>query len=296
MTVASQVACTETPHGPCLLRTGMASRVNAASQPKTTTAQATPVASARPRPWTRPAPQVTTSAAAMALAWGRLPSRSGPMIASTAGTQATATARAAGLACLEPSTRARLNRTRPVTPIPASHSHSVPRGRLSVRPVILASVTRMRQARPYLTASAVDTGAPASSEETATLPPTQTMAVAPVATPRSVLRLGAEVAALAAGGAGVTMAVGVAGAGAAGRATVTVAVGVTVAFGAAVAVGVAVTGLASGAASWRWLWMAAGFGGPTMGTTSDLLVPLTPRMGGSSMTKGRQSGRSGGPL
>src|SRR5690349_18490004 len=208
MTVASQVACTETPYGPCLLRTGMASRVNAASQPKTTTAQATPAASARPRPWTRPAPPVTTSAAAMALAWGRLPSRSGPMIASTAGTQATATPRTAGSACLEPSTRARLNRTRPVTAMPASHSHSVPRGRLSVRPMILASVTRMRQARPYLTASAVYTGAPASSEETATLPPTQTMAVAPVATPRSVPRLGAEmvgagVAALAAGGAGV---------------------------------------------------------------------------------------------
>src|SRR5690348_8036928 len=197
----------------------MASRVNAASQPKTTTAQATPVASARPRPCTRPAPQVTTSAAAMALAWGRLPSRNGPTIASTAGTQATATPRTAGSACLEPSTRARLNRTRPVTPIPASHSHSVPRGRLSVRPVILASVTRMRQARPYLTASAVYTGAPASSDETATLPPTQTMAVAPVATPRSVPRLGAGVV-----GAGVAGAVGVAvvgvAAGAAGRAAI----------------------------------------------------------------------------
>ena len=54
ITVASQVACTDTPHGPCRPSTGMASRVNAASQPKTATAQATPMASVRPSPWTRP--------------------------------------------------------------------------------------------------------------------------------------------------------------------------------------------------------------------------------------------------
>ena len=61
----------------------MASRVNAASQPKTTTAQATPVASVRPSPCTRPAPQVTTSAAATMLDRGRVPSSSGPITAST---------------------------------------------------------------------------------------------------------------------------------------------------------------------------------------------------------------------
>jgi GntR family transcriptional regulator/MocR family aminotransferase len=53
VTAAIQVACTDTPHGPCRVRTGMASRVNAASQPKTTTAQTTPRASVRPTPWTR---------------------------------------------------------------------------------------------------------------------------------------------------------------------------------------------------------------------------------------------------
>ena len=48
-----------------------------------------------------------------------------------------------------------------------------------------ASATRIRHAPPYRTASAVKTGAPASTEETATLPPTQTMAVAPAATPNA---------------------------------------------------------------------------------------------------------------
>jgi len=52
----------------------MASRVNAASQPKTATAQATPMASVRPSPCTRPAPHVTTSAAATAAVRGLVPS------------------------------------------------------------------------------------------------------------------------------------------------------------------------------------------------------------------------------
>src|SRR6185437_7439502 len=134
--------------------------------------------------------------------------------------------------------------------------HSVPRGRLSVRPVILASVTRIRQARPYLTASAVYTGAPASSEETATLPPTQTMAVAPAATPRSGPRRGAEVAALAAGGVAAL---------AAGGAAALAAGGVAASVTALVAAGVAVT----------------------------VAVPLAPFPGVSSMImKGLQSGRT----
>jgi len=161
----------------------MASRVNAASQPKTATAQATPMASVRPSPCTRPAPHVTTSASATAAVRGLVPSSSGPIRASTAGTQATATPRTAGSACRDPSTSARLNTTRPVTPMPDSHSHSAPHGRLSRRPVIPASATSSRQATPYRTASAVYTGAPASTEETATLPPTQTMAAEPAATP-----------------------------------------------------------------------------------------------------------------
>ena len=49
--------------------------------------------------------------------------------------------------------------------------------------MIRASATSSRQATPYRTASAVYTGAPASTEETATLPPTQTMAAEPAATP-----------------------------------------------------------------------------------------------------------------
>ena len=161
----------------------MASRVNAASQPKTATAQAAPTASVRPSPWTRPAPHVTTSAAATAAVRGLDPSSSGPIRASTAGTQATATPRTAGSACRAPSTSARLNTTRPVTPMPDSHSHSAPRGLVSRRPVSRASATSSRQARPYRTASAVQAGAPASTEETATLPPTQTMAAEPAAAP-----------------------------------------------------------------------------------------------------------------
>ena len=179
ITAASQVACTDTPHGPCRGRTGMASRVNAASQAKTTTAQATPMASVRPRPWTRAAPQVTTSAAATRPARGLEFSSSGPITASSEGTQATATPRTAGSACREPATSARLNSTRPITAIPASHSHSAPRGLTSRRPVSRARATRIRQAMAYRRASAVNTGAPASTPETATLPPTQIMAPAP---------------------------------------------------------------------------------------------------------------------
>ena len=192
ITVASQVACTDTPHGPCRPSTGMASRVNAASQPKTATAQATPMASVRPSPCTRPAPHVTTSAAATAAVRGRVPSSSGPISASTAGTQATATPRTAGSAWRDPWTSARLNTTRPVTPMPDSHSHSALRGLASRRPVSRASATRIRQATPYRTASAVYTGAPASTEETATLPPTQTMAAEPAATPAAAPQCGAE--------------------------------------------------------------------------------------------------------
>ena len=58
--------------------------------------------------------------------------------------------------------------------------------------MIRASATRIRQATPYRTASAVYTGAPASTEETATLPPTQTMAAEPAATPAAAPRCGAE--------------------------------------------------------------------------------------------------------
>jgi len=155
ITVASQVACTDTPHGPCRPSTGMASKVNAASQPKTATAQATPMASVRPNPWTRPAPAVTTRAAATAAVRGRVPSSKGPIRASTAGTQATATPRTAGSACRDPSTSARLNTTRPVTAMPDSHSHSVFRGHMIRRPVSRARATSSRQAAPYRTASAV---------------------------------------------------------------------------------------------------------------------------------------------
>src|SRR5438067_8093531 len=149
------------------------------------------MASVRPNPWTRPAPAVTTRAAATAAVRGRVPSSSGPTSASTAGTQATATPSTAGSACRDPSTSARLNTTRPVTPMPDSHSHSVLRGLWMGRPVTRASATRIRQAMPYLIASAVYTGAPASTEETATLPPTQTMAAEPAATPMPAPRCGA---------------------------------------------------------------------------------------------------------
>jgi|HubBroStandDraft_6_1064221.scaffolds.fasta_scaffold182237_2 hypothetical protein len=183
MTAAIQVACTETPHGPCRVRTGMASRVNPASQPKTTTAQTMPRASVRPTPWTRAAPPVTTRAAATRYGRGREPSSSGPITASSEGTLATATPSTAGSARVDPSTSAMLNTTRPVTAIPDSQSHSAPRGRLSRRPVTRASRTSSRQAAAYRTASAVKTGARTRTEETATLPPTQTMAEAPAATP-----------------------------------------------------------------------------------------------------------------
>jgi hypothetical protein len=124
----------------------MASRVNAASQPNTTAAQATPRPSVRPRPWTRAAPHVTTRAAVTPAARGRDPSSSGPITASTAGTQATATPRTAGSACRDPATSATLNRTSPVAAMPASHSHSVPRGRTSRRPVSRARTSRITHA------------------------------------------------------------------------------------------------------------------------------------------------------
>src|ERR1700689_5356617 len=188
ITAAIQVACTDTPHGPCRVRTGRASRVNAASQPRTTTAQTTPRASVRATPWTRAAPPVTTRAAATRYGRGREPSSSGPITASSAGTLATATPSTAGSAGSEPCTSAMLNTTRPVTAIPDSQSHSAPRGQLSRRPVIRASRTRSRHAAAYRIASAVKTGARVRTEDTATLPPTQTMAKAPAATPVTVPR------------------------------------------------------------------------------------------------------------
>jgi len=161
----------------------MASKVKAASQPNTTTAHATPRPSVRPRPWTRAAPQVTTSAAATRTARGRDPSSNGPITASSAGTQATATPRTAGSACRDPATSATLNSTSPVAAMPVSHSHSVPRGMTSRRPVSRARTSRIRHAAVYRRASAVNTGACASTPDTATLPPTQIMAPVPVAMP-----------------------------------------------------------------------------------------------------------------
>ena len=168
----------------------MASRVNAASQPNTTAAQATPRPSVRPRPWTSAAPQVTTTAAATPDARGRDPSASGPIRASSEGTQATATPRTAGSACRDPATRATLNSTKPVAATPDSHSHSVPRGLTSGRPTSRASTRRIRQATAYRSPSAVNTGARLSTPETATLPPTQTMATVPAATPAAAARPG----------------------------------------------------------------------------------------------------------
>ena len=124
----------------------MASRVKAASQPNTTTAQATPTPSVRPRPWTSAAPQVTTRAAATPPARGRDPSSRGPITASSEGTQATATPRTAGSACRDPATSATLNSTRPVAAMPDSHSHSAPRGMTSRRPVSRARASKIRHA------------------------------------------------------------------------------------------------------------------------------------------------------
>src|SRR5580658_456974 len=91
-----------------------------------------------------------------------------------------------------------LNSTRPVAATPSNQSHSVPRGLTSRRPVSrrlasrwpvsrrLASrdaASRMRHARAYRNASAVKAGARSSTAETATLPPTKIIAVAPAATP-----------------------------------------------------------------------------------------------------------------
>ena len=70
--------------------------------------------------------------------------------------------------------------------MPHNHSHSVPRGIISLRPVSRASNSRMRHAIAYRSASAVNTGAFASTDETATLPPTQIMAPDPAATPPQV--------------------------------------------------------------------------------------------------------------
>ncbi len=147
----------------------------------------------RPTPWTTTAPTVTTIAAASRDGRGREPSSSGPITASSAGTQAIATPSAAGSAYRDPSTSATLNSTRPVAATPSSQSHSGPRGQTSRRPVSLAPVSRIRQARAYRSASAVNTGARSSTAETATLPPTQTIAPAPVATPNAdpLLGLGA---------------------------------------------------------------------------------------------------------
>ena len=135
ITAAIQVAWTDTPTGPCLPSTGTASSVNPASHANTVTAHASPIASARPKPSTTTAPALTTTAAANTRARGLRPSSSGPMAANATGTQATPTASTAGSAWRDPCTSATLNTTRPLTATPLNHSHSVPRGRRSVRPV-----------------------------------------------------------------------------------------------------------------------------------------------------------------
>ena len=177
----------------------MASRVNAASQPHTTAAQATPAASVRPRPVTSAAPHVTTSAAASTARLGRIRSASGPSTASSGGTQATATPSTAGSACPDPWTRAMLNSTSPVSATPHSQSQSVPRGMASRWPATRANSTSSRQAAAYRTASAVSIGAVASTPEMATLPPTMAMAATPIATAPAVTGV-ARPAAGAAGG------------------------------------------------------------------------------------------------
>jgi hypothetical protein len=142
MMAPSQTECTETPHAPCRGSTGTASSVNEASQARTSAAQATPAASARPAPSTSTLPAVTTTAASRIRRLGGCPASIGPATPSSTGTNATATAIAAGWACATPRTMARLNRTSPVTAMPASHSHSRPRGRASRTPASRAAATR----------------------------------------------------------------------------------------------------------------------------------------------------------
>ena len=140
------------------------------------------------------APAVTTSAAATIAGRGRECSSSGPPTASSGGTQATATPSTAGSAWCDPWTRPTLNSTRPVAAMPVSHSHSAPRGQTSRRPARRANTTSSRQAAAYRTASAVYIGAPASTPETATLPPTNTMPEMQQRTARPVLASAAGVA------------------------------------------------------------------------------------------------------
>lgn len=183
MTAASQVVCTDTPQGPCRARTGTASRVNPASQHSTTTAQMRPVPSLCPTPVTSAAPPVTSTAATSTTGLGRCRSSSGPTTARISGTQATATPSTAGSAWADPWTNAILKTTNPVRATPSSHPHSTPRGATTRLPSARAKPSSSRQAIVYRTACAVNSGAPDSSEETATLPPTKTMAEAPARIP-----------------------------------------------------------------------------------------------------------------
>ncbi len=146
ITAPSHTACTDTPHGPCRRSTGTASSVKAASQASASAAQATPAASVRPVPSTRTAPATTTAAASRILGRGPRPSSSGPSTPRTTGTEATATAITAGSACATPRTTATLNSTSPVAAIPASHSHSRPRGRRIGTRAARANASRSRVA------------------------------------------------------------------------------------------------------------------------------------------------------
>ena len=175
MTAPIQTECTETPHAPCRPSTGTASSVNDASQASATAAQARPAGVARPAPSTRTAPTVTITAASTACRRGSWPC-SGPSTLSRTGTQATATAIIAGPVCATPRTIATLNSTRPVAEMPASQSHSRPRGRRMGTRQARARISRTALAAVYRIAWAVSSGAATRAWEIPTLLPTSAMA------------------------------------------------------------------------------------------------------------------------
>lgn len=91
----------------------------------------------------------------------------------------------AGSACATPRTTATLNSTRPVAAIPASHSHSRPRGRRTGTRAARARANRISAAAAYRTAWVANSGASTSERETVTLLPTSAMPAIPGARSRS---------------------------------------------------------------------------------------------------------------
>lgn len=91
----------------------------------------------------------------------------------------------AGSACATPRTTATLNSTSPVAAIPASHSHSRPRGMCTGTRAARARANSSSAAAAYRTAWVANSGASTSARETVTLLPTNAIPAIPGTRSRS---------------------------------------------------------------------------------------------------------------